>query len=525
MVTCSLRVAKAWFSALPVADGITLVTEPNVAPLIRSNFYHVQGTEADLIVDTGTGVASLASALSELIGIPKRVIAVATHAHYDHVGGMHEFEERLVHPEEKEALAGRGQFASLLTKDLPPAWRAQVEADGFPLPDVLLDARPYRNYDPRQYALKPAVATRLVNEGDVISLGNRVFEVMHTPGHSPGGICLYEAQTGTLFSGDTVYDSRLFDELPGSNIRSYIKTTKRLRSLAGVRMVCAATTSASTGPGSENYVMHTLASAAEAIMPVTCQLWVASALARKAAIMGSSSGNQHSYTADNASLYSTLGIEGTTYEIGFDATRELLGDINGKTLLDFGCGTGRSTSFLKALGAEHVYGVDHDRHMIDKALSRDLDGVTFMYIHDIIPLPDASVDGAVSLNVFVEIRTLGEMTGICIEIARTLRPRSLFIMESSSPMAFGHTFRSYSYPSTERLKSGDCTSCIVTTPSGQLVIEDTFWTEDDYVTALTQAGLTVVAIDYPRPRDPSAWSTDEASVPPCIVIKAMKSST
>jgi hypothetical protein len=114
------------------------------------------------------------------------------------------------------------------------------------------------------------------------------------------------------------------------------------------------------------------------------------------------------------------------------------------------------------------------------------------------------------------------MRRACTEISRTLRPGGPFILESSSPMAFGHTFRSYSYPHSGSLRSGDTTACIVTAPGGQLVIEDTYWTEDDYTAALEHAGLTVAAIAYPRPRDPSAWSTDEASVPPSIVIKAAK---
>jgi predicted RNA methylase len=60
---------------------------------------------------------------------------------------------------------------------------------------------------------------------------------------------------------------------------------------------------------------------------------------------------RYGYTADSARLYGSLGIEGTTYQIGFDAVRELLGPVEGKVLLDFGCGAGRSTAFLKALGA------------------------------------------------------------------------------------------------------------------------------------------------------------------------------
>lgn len=238
--------------------------------------------------------------------------------------------------------------------------------------------------------------------------------------------------------------------------------------------------------------------------------------------MGSDAGGRYHYTDTNAELYDSFGIEGTTYQIGYDAVAELLGDIRGKTLLDFGCGTGRSAKFLKELGAQHVYAVDHDQNMIDQALSQGPDNVTFLRIDSAIPLPDASVDGAVSMNVFIEIRTLDTMARACAEIARTLRAGAAFVLESSSPMAFGHTFRSFGYPQAGPLQSGDRTPCIVTAPGGRFVIEDTYWTEDDYVNAIEQAGLAVTTIDYPRPRNPAAWSTDEAFIPPCIVIEAKK---
>jgi SAM-dependent methyltransferase len=230
-----------------------------------------------------------------------------------------------------------------------------------------------------------------------------------------------------------------------------------------------------------------------------------------------------SYTSGGAELYDALGIEGTTYEIGFEAVRLALGDIQGQVFLDFGCGTGRSAAFLRSLGAGRVYRVDRDPDMIEKALARRLGGVVFTRIDEVIPLPDESVDGAVSLNVFIEIRTPAEMSGICREVARTLRPGSRFIVESTSPLAFGHTFRSYSYPASGELRSGEITPCIVTTPAGELVIDDTYWTEADYASALREAGLTITAIDYPMPRDPSAWSTDEALLSPCIVLTATKS--
>jgi hypothetical protein len=52
-------VADSWFSVRQVTDGITLIAEPHVDSLIGANFYHVHGSKADLIVDTGTGVAPL----------------------------------------------------------------------------------------------------------------------------------------------------------------------------------------------------------------------------------------------------------------------------------------------------------------------------------------------------------------------------------------------------------------------------------------------------------------------------------
>jgi hypothetical protein len=60
-----------------------------------------------------------------------------------------------------------------------------------------------------------------------------------------------------------------------------------------------------------------------------------------------------------------------------------------------------------------VYGVDHDQNMIDQALSQELGGVTFLLIDGRIPLPDFPIDGAVSMNVFMEIRTVGAMTRAC----------------------------------------------------------------------------------------------------------------
>jgi glyoxylase-like metal-dependent hydrolase (beta-lactamase superfamily II) len=66
----------------------------------------------------------------------------------------------------------------------------------------------------------------------VLDLGERKLAVLHLPGHTPGEIGLWEDETGTLFSGDCVYESGvLLDELPESDIPRYVQSMERLRDL------------------------------------------------------------------------------------------------------------------------------------------------------------------------------------------------------------------------------------------------------------------------------------------------------
>jgi glyoxylase-like metal-dependent hydrolase (beta-lactamase superfamily II) len=70
-----------------------------------------------------------------------------------------------------------------------------------------------------------------VRDGDVVDLGDRSFEVLHLPGHSPGSIGLWEPATKTLFSGDAVYDGPLLSDLPASSVPAYVVSLRRLLSL------------------------------------------------------------------------------------------------------------------------------------------------------------------------------------------------------------------------------------------------------------------------------------------------------
>ena len=89
-----------------IADGVTHITEPHVHPLLRCNVWHVRGRDRDLVVDTSLGLRPLRHLVEDELG--HELLAVATHVHGDHVGGMHEFDARAIHAAEAGDLAAAG---------------------------------------------------------------------------------------------------------------------------------------------------------------------------------------------------------------------------------------------------------------------------------------------------------------------------------------------------------------------------------------------------------------------------------
>ncbi len=230
-----MEVAERWFEHREVDEGVILISEPHVDPWIRGNMFLVRGRDRDMLVDAGMGIGRLRGELADLLERP--VVAVATHRHYDHIGGMHEFEEVLAHPADAHVLREGGKLATLFAHDFEESFLREMAEAGYEIHDMLIDAYPYEGFDPGAWTIPPAPPTRLVDEGDVIDLGDRRFQVLHLPGHTPGEIGLWEPETGTLFSGDCVYRNPPFlDELPESNIRDYLASMRRLRELP-VRIV------------------------------------------------------------------------------------------------------------------------------------------------------------------------------------------------------------------------------------------------------------------------------------------------
>jgi glyoxylase-like metal-dependent hydrolase (beta-lactamase superfamily II) len=93
------------------------------------------------------------------------------------------------------------------------------------------NALPHPGYDPSSYRVLAAPVTRNLTEGHVVDIGDRTLSILHLPGHSPGSIALFDEHSGTLFSGDVIYDGKILDTLAGSDINDYLMTMARLREL------------------------------------------------------------------------------------------------------------------------------------------------------------------------------------------------------------------------------------------------------------------------------------------------------
>ena len=229
----TLPVAETWFKATRIDDDTTLIIEPHIHVLEQANMWLVEGTDRDMILDTGMGVIPFKPYLDTLRRDPsKEIICVSSHTHIDHIGAVHEFDTRLVHPAEAEDMAKPSGLTSLFRRDMPEALLQTFLDAGYPpIGETLIEAQPYDGYDPESYQLKGAPPTGLLEHGDTVDLGNHIYEVLHLPGHSPGGIGLFERGTGTLFAADAIYDGPLIYEGPGMCVAAYRETFNLLKDL------------------------------------------------------------------------------------------------------------------------------------------------------------------------------------------------------------------------------------------------------------------------------------------------------
>jgi glyoxylase-like metal-dependent hydrolase (beta-lactamase superfamily II) len=171
-----------------------------------SHVYLIKGDTKNVLIDTGVAYKFpvLKRRFAELGMHVKDVnLIVLTHEHYDHIGATAFFHRTAV-------VAAHSLAANKLE-----------------LQDEFVTFRKYKDQPS-----KPFWVDVWLEDGSIIDLGNYELQVIHTPGHTSGCICLYEPRAGLIFTGDTVFAGGTLSEIAvGGNVSDYVNSVRRLSNL------------------------------------------------------------------------------------------------------------------------------------------------------------------------------------------------------------------------------------------------------------------------------------------------------
>ena len=200
--------------------------------MLDSNVYLIKHGEKFLLIDGGNGL-SFRGILTELENKGFKLENLdgicQTHLHVDHILGLYKFKEKFpnikIYMSEIESFAVEKGDKKVI---IPPlGFGIDQMVDGFM----------------RQIGLKivPLKIDQKFKDGDKFKFGNYQFEVLITPGHTPGGICLHDAKNHILFSGDTAFPKGSFGrvDFPGGNANELKKSLRRLANLGNMQMLFA----------------------------------------------------------------------------------------------------------------------------------------------------------------------------------------------------------------------------------------------------------------------------------------------
>ena len=225
--------------------------------------------------------------------------------------------------------------------------------------------------------------------------------------------------------------------------------------------------------------------------------------------------------ADRARAYADLEFPGTYYLAFRDVPALLRKYVCGTRALDFGCGTGRSTRFLRDLAFE-VIGVDVSEVMLDQARGRDPHG-DYRLVADgtLAAFGTGTFDLVLAAFTFDNIPTDQQKTSALRELRRLLAPGGRLVAVVSSPAIYWHEWASFStrdFPANRSARNGDSVRIVMLDVPDRRPVVDILCSDTHYRELFEAVGLCVV--DAVSPLATGAESVQwvsETTIPPWTI--------
>ena len=227
--------------------------------------------------------------------------------------------------------------------------------------------------------------------------------------------------------------------------------------------------------------------------------------------------------ADRARAYAALDFPGTYYLAFRDIPALLRKHVRGSRALDFGCGTGRSTRFLRDLGFG-VTGVDISEPMLEQARGRDPRG-DYRLVADgsLAALGAATFDLVLAAFTFDNIPTDERKTSALSALRRLLAPDGRVAAVVSSPEIYRHEWASFStrdYPENRGAGDGDAVRIVMLDVPDRRPVVDVVCGDAHYRELFERAGLRVVETASPLAtgEEPIEWVSETRIAPWTIYV-------
>ena len=204
-----IPVSDDWFEVYLVGSDTYVIYEPGQYEEALSNL--IIGSNRAALLDTGCGISDISQVVKELTALP--VFVLNTHSHNDHIADNHRF---------KDIWMLDHLWSVKAQKGLPNSKMIHLVAPGMtwkPLPT---------NFRKEKYIIPSFKVTHFFKDGEVIDLGERTLEVIHTPGHTPDSCCFLDRKNRLLFTGDMFYTGGIYTYLDGGDIPTFIKSYRKM---------------------------------------------------------------------------------------------------------------------------------------------------------------------------------------------------------------------------------------------------------------------------------------------------------